>query len=118
MEENRDGNRAVTDKNEPRKNAPGRGEPGREFLVIQPERLKKARGPVAEMESEQKHSQNVKTGDVNILKAVDHHRINVVVIERIGFEQKETRIGHAHGKMREMIKNEHEHDEPAHRHGA
>src|SRR5438270_13363256 len=98
MEEHRDGNGAVTDKNEPRKHAPGRGEPGREFLVIHPERLKKARCSVAEMESEQKHCQDVKTGDVNILKAVDHHRINVVVIEGVGLEQKKTRIGHAHGK--------------------
>src|SRR3982074_3378935 len=117
MKKHRDGNRGVTDKNEPRENAAGRGKTGRDFLVIQSEGLKETRSAVAEMEGEQEHSQDVKARDENILKAVDHHRINVVAIERICLEQKETRIGHAHGEMCEVVKNKGQHDEPAHRHG-
>ncbi len=73
---------------------------------------------MAEMKREEKHPDDIKAGDEIILKAVDHHRVNVVAIERIGFQQKETRISYAHGKMGEVVKDERQHDKPAQRHRA
>src|SRR3954453_16380021 len=70
------------------------------------------------MECEQKESKNVKPADVIILKSVYHHRINVVVPERIRLEQSETRIGDTHCKMRNVVDDERKHDQPAHHHVA
>lgn len=69
-----------------------------------------------EMERKQKESQNVETGHVNILKAVNHHRVNVVTIERIGFEQREAGVEIMTGEMQEVKNNKRENDEPAHNH--
>ena len=74
-------------------------QPRRQFLVIQAERLEKTRRAVAQMQREQKQAEDIKGGDVNVLKSVNHHGINVVMIERIVFEQREARIDTAHGKM-------------------
>src|SRR2546423_3628284 len=69
------------------------------------------------MQSEQEHSENVKAGHEIILKAVNHHRVNIVAVERVDFEKKETRVGHPDREMREVIEDKSEHDEPAQRHG-
>ena len=58
---------------------------------------------------------DIKAGDDNVLKAVNHHRVNVVTIERIGFEQTETGISHPNGEMRQVINNKRQHDQSAHR---
>src|SRR2546423_11678410 len=110
MEQHRDRDRRVTDENEPGENAPSRGEFRRQLLVIESERLKKARCAVAQMEGKQKHAEDVEPRHEIILKAVDHHRINVIAVQRIGFQKKKTRIGHTNGEMREMIKDEGEQD--------
>src|ERR1041385_3598241 len=113
MEQDSDGDRRVTNEDQPGQNAARSSELRRELLVIEPERLKKTRGAVTEMEGEEEHSDDIKSGNEIILKAVDHHRIDVVAIQRIGFEKKETRISHAHREMGEVIKNEREHDQTA-----
>ena len=67
-------------------------EPRRQLLVIQAKRLEKTRRAVAEMKGEQEQADDVKGRDVNVLKSVNHHRINVVMIERIVFQQRKTGI--------------------------
>ena len=118
MKKNRDRDGGVTNENQPGKNPAGGGETRRELFVIQAERLEKTRGSVAQMQGEQKHSEDIKAGDENILKAVDHHGIDVVAVERIRLEQQESGIGDADGEMREVIENEGENDQSAQRHGA
>src|SRR3954469_18514028 len=113
MEKDGDGDRSVAGENQPREDSPRRRQPRRQFLIIQTERLKKARGAMAQMEREQEHPEDVKTGDEIILEAVNHHRIDVVAIERIRFQEKETRIGHSDSEMGEVIENERENDQSA-----
>src|ERR1043166_4638851 len=113
MKQDSDRDRRVTNEDQPGQNAASRGELRRELFVVEPERLKKARRAVTEMEGEEEHSKDIKSGDEIILKTVDHHRIDVVAIQGIGFEEEKTRISHAHREMGEVIKNERENDQPA-----
>src|ERR1051325_717482 len=54
---------------------------------------------MAQVQREKEQTENIEGRDINVLKPVNHHRVNVVMAERIGFEQKETPISHAHGEM-------------------
>src|SRR5947207_9856865 len=68
------------------------------------------------MQGQQEQADDVKDRYVNILKPVNHHRINVVAIERIEFKKGELRIEFAGGEVEEMKNNEREHDQSAHDH--
>src|SRR5207302_722728 len=70
------------------------------------------------MQCQEKQTDNVKTRDVNVLKSVDHHRINVEAIERIEFEEWKLRIEFASGEMKQMKNDEREHDQSAYDHVA
>src|SRR6476659_1588925 len=96
MEEHSDRNRGVADKNEPGENLSGGRQLRRQLFVVQAQRLKKARGAMTQMQREQKHPQHIETRDEIVLKTVNHHRVNVVAIERVGFEKEKARIRDAH----------------------
>src|SRR5882762_4770565 len=68
------------------------------------------------MKREQKQTEDVKARHIVILKSVHHHRINVVMVERISLQQAKPAISYPHCEMREMINNKREHDQPAHYH--
>src|ERR1043166_7453262 len=68
------------------------------------------------MKCQQKKTDDVKDRHVNVLKSVNHHRVNVVTIERIEFEQWKLRIEFARREMEQVKNNEREHDESAHDH--
>ncbi len=90
----------------------------RQLLVIQTERLEKARSAVGQMKGEQKQADDVKGRDVNVLESINHHRIDVVMIERIVFQHRKTSVEFPAGKMEKMKNNERKHDQPAHDHVA
>ena len=73
---------------------------------------------MAQMEGKQEHSENVKPGNERALEAKDHHRIDVVMVERIHRQIQKSRVGAAKGEMEQVIDDENEQDEPAHHHGA
>src|SRR5438270_6151246 len=73
---------------------------------------------MGEMKGEQKQADNVKGRDVNVLESVNHHRINVVMIERIIFQHWKTGVEFPAGKMKEMKNDESEDDQSAHHHVA
>src|SRR5437762_5378234 len=68
---------------------------------------------MGEMQCQEKQTDNVKTRHVNVLESVNHHRINVVTIERIEFEERELRIEFARGEMEQMKNDEREYDQSA-----
>ena len=70
------------------------------------------------MQRKQEKTEDVERGDVDVLKAVNHHRVDVVMTERVRFEQSKPSISHAHSEMGEVIDDEREHDQPAHEHVA
>ena len=45
----------------------------RQLLVVQTERLEKARSTVGQMKGEQKQTDDVKGRDVNVLESINHH---------------------------------------------
>src|SRR5205823_8883060 len=108
--------RRVTDKKQPRKNAATDRESRRQFLIIESERLKKAGRTVAQMKREKKQPDDVKTRHVDVLKTVNHHRINIVAIQWIELEQWKLRIEFAAGEMEQVKNNECEDDQSAHHH--
>src|SRR5439155_26103763 len=63
------------------------------------------------MKREEEQTHDVKARHVNVLKSVNHHRINVVAIERIEFEEWELRIEFAAGEMEQVKDDEREHDQ-------
>src|SRR5215212_2056645 len=71
---------------------------------------------MGQVQGEQKHGEDVKAGDDDALKAIDHHGIDVVPVERISFEEKEAGIRHPDGKMGEVVDDEGEDDEAAQPH--
>src|SRR4029077_2184113 len=71
---------------------------------------------MAKMQRQQKQTEDVESRYKIILEAVDHHRVHIIMTERIGFEQRETPVRHSHSEMGEVINDEREHDEPAHHH--
>src|SRR5881628_985744 len=73
---------------------------------------------MAQMEGEQKQAENIETRHKIILETVNYHRINVVMAERIRLEQRKARVGFTESEMRQMIKDEGEHNQPAHHHVA
>jgi hypothetical protein len=70
------------------------------------------------MEGEQKHGQDVKGRNQRMGKADDHHRIDVVVVERIERKRVKARIGGADREMQDVIDDESEKDDPAPDHAA
>ena len=115
-EQDGDRDRGVADKKQPGENSAAEGKLWGEPLIIESKRLEEARRAVGEMERQQKQADNVKSRDVNVLKSVNHHRINVVTIERIEFEKRKLRIEFARGEMEQMKNDEGEHNQPAHDH--
>src|SRR4029077_8553144 len=73
---------------------------------------------MAKMQRQQKQTEDVESRYKIILEAVDHHRVHIIMTERIGFEQRETPVRHSHSEMGEVINDEREHDETAHQHVA
>src|SRR5438445_13376351 len=68
------------------------------------------------MEREQKQTEHVKAGYKIILETINHHRIHVIVPERIVLEQCKPTISYSHCEMRNMINDKRQHDEPVHQH--
>src|SRR5882762_861641 len=102
-EQNRHWDRRIANEKRPGENSPAEREARCQFFIVEPKRLKKTRRAVTEMKREKEKAEEVKCRYIVVLKSVNHHRINVVMTKRIGFEQREARIGHAHGEMSEMI---------------
>ena len=71
---------------------------------------------MAQMKREQKQTEDVKAGNIIILKSVHHHGINVVVAERISLKQAKPVISNSHRKVREVINDKCQHDQAAHYH--
>src|SRR4029079_2689549 len=70
------------------------------------------------MKGKQKQTDDVKSRDVNVLESINHHRIDVVMIERIIFQHRKMSVESSTGKMKKMKNNEREHNQPAHDHVA
>src|SRR4029077_13262629 len=68
------------------------------------------------MQRQQKQAEHVKGRHEVILKAVNHHRIDIVVAERVRFKQTEPWVGYTNGEMSQVIDDEREHDQAAHQH--
>ena len=73
---------------------------------------------MAQMKSEQKHRQDVKGRDQRMRKANDHHRVDVVMIERIERKSVKARIGSSDREVQDVIDDEGEEDDPAPDHAA
>ena len=116
--QNRDRDGGVTNEKEPGENACPKCELRRQLLIIQAKRLEKTRSAMGEMKGKQEQADDVKGRDVNVLESVNHHRINVVMIERIVFQHRKTGVEFPAGKMKKMKNDEREHDQPAHDHVA
>ena len=84
-EQDRDGDCNIPNEEQPGKNTCTECELRGQLLVIQTERLEKTRSAMSEVKGKQKQTDDVKGGDVNVLESINHHRINVVMIERIVF---------------------------------
>src|SRR5438477_11610588 len=65
------------------------------------------------MEREKKEANDVKARHVDVLKSVNHHRINVGAIEQIEFKKRKLRIEFAGGEMEKMKDDEREDNESA-----
>src|SRR5436305_5746484 len=114
--QDRDRKGRVADKKEPGEDSAAERETRRQCLVIKPERLKETRRYVTEMKSKQKKAEDVKSRYVIILEPIHHHRIDVVMSERIGLKQTKTGIRDAHCEMRDVVNDKRQHDQPAHHH--
>ena len=71
---------------------------------------------MGEMKGKQKQADDVKGRDVDVLESVNHHRINVVMIERIVFQHRKTGIEFPAGKMEQVKNDKDEHDQATHYH--
>ena len=71
---------------------------------------------MAQMQREQEQTEHIKARHNVVLETVNHHRIDIVMAERVRLEQRKTRVGFAKGEMCEVISNKREHDQPAHHH--
>ena|ERR1700682_6505660 len=71
---------------------------------------------MAQVQKKQEQPEHIKGGDDIILETVNHHRVNIVTVERIEFEQRKTGIGFAEGEMGKVISDEHQHDQSAYNH--
>src|SRR4051794_4656712 len=114
--ENGHGDGGVAEEKEPGKDARAGGKGRSEFLVIEAEGLQKAGSAVGQVQREQKKPNDIKSGDVNVLKSINHHRENIVMIEWIVFEQRKLRIEFMAREMEEMENDKREDDDPAHDH--
>src|SRR5437899_4384870 len=65
------------------------------------------------MEREKKEANDVKARHVDVLKSVNHHRINVGTIERIEFEERKLRIEFTGGEVEQMKNDKREHNQSA-----
>src|SRR5438094_647836 len=68
------------------------------------------------MQRQQEQPEDVKGRHEVILKAVNHHRIDIVVAERVRFKQIEPWVGYTNSEMRQMIDDKRQHDQAAHHH--
>lgn len=73
---------------------------------------------MGQMQGEKEQSYDIKTGDVNILKTVNHHGENIIMVERIILQQGELRIEFARSEMQKVKNDESKDDQPAHDHVA
>src|SRR3984893_19066502 len=65
------------------------------------------------MKGEEKQTDDVKTRDVSVLKSINHHRVNIVAVERIEFEKRKLRIEFARGEVEQMKNDKREDDQSA-----
>src|SRR6266480_642004 len=70
------------------------------------------------MQGQKKQPDYIENRHVNILKSINHHRINIVAIERVEFEQGKLRVELAGGEMEQVKDDEGEHDQSADDHVA
>ena len=70
------------------------------------------------MKSKQKHGQDVKGRDQRMGKANNHHRVDVVMIERIERKGVKARIGSTDREVQDVIDDQGEKDDPAPDHAA
>src|SRR6266480_4142964 len=70
------------------------------------------------MQGQKKQPDYVENRHVNILKSVNHHRVNIVAIERVEFEQGKLRVELARGEVEQVKDDEGEHDQSADDHVA
>ena len=68
------------------------------------------------MERKQEQSEHVKGRHVIILKAVNHHGIDVVMAERISLKQAKATVGYSHSEMGKMVNDKRQHNQTAHDH--
>src|ERR1700757_1145155 len=68
------------------------------------------------MEREQKKPNNVEGGHVNVLESVNHHRKDIVMVQRVVLQRGKMGIEFAAGKMEQVKDNEGEHNKAAHGH--
>lgn len=69
-----------------------------------------------EVKREQEHRDHVERGDDDVLEAVNHHRINVVPVERVGFQSRQAWIRDYEREVRDVIDDEREHHQTAQPH--
>lgn len=73
---------------------------------------------MAQMKREQEHGKDVKARDERTLESVNHHRIDVVMIERVEGEGVKAGVGRANGEMEDVIDDEGEQNKSAQNHAA
>src|SRR5260370_41895162 len=71
---------------------------------------------MAEMEREKKETEHVEHRHKIVLETVNHHRVDIVMAERVRLEQGKPWISYTHGEVRQMVNNKREHDQSAHDH--
>ena len=71
---------------------------------------------MAQVEGEQKEPKNIKARHKITFETVNHHRIDIVMAERIRLKQRKACVGDSHGKMCEVISDKCQHNQPAHHH--
>jgi len=67
---------------------------------------------MAQMQREQEQTEHIKARHNVVLETVNHHRIDIRMVERIGFQEQKARINFAHGEM-ENVKNDKTEDDKA-----
>src|SRR2546430_11171993 len=68
------------------------------------------------MKREQEQTDDVKRGDVNVLEPVNHHRIDIVAIKRVEFQERKLRVEFARGEVKQVENDEREDNESTHDH--
>src|SRR5438105_3474099 len=68
------------------------------------------------MKGQKKEPDNVKRGDVYILKPVNHHGVNIIPVQRISFKKRKPGIEIMPGEMQQVEDNECQHNQAAYYH--